>query len=291
MYFRIFILLKNFSFLKFFYTIPVLFFIYFPVLAQIEIIVFLSSFGYIIYYAVDNFLDLYIRLRAKKREKQERIKQRIEKRSKAKTEVIQKKDIKKKDRHIDAEVSEKLREIIKRTQVNISRGYFDSARTLIIEGLALHKDNKDLNLLLADIYEQEKKYQNAEYIYRDLLDIYGEESYILQRLWNIYTLREKTEKSFECYMKALSYDKTNIEVLDILSHLALELKKYKKALKYSTMYLKEKPRTAEKLWIRGYCQEMLWKYSDAAKSYRAVLEIQPYNSEVQERLTSLEKNL
>jgi hypothetical protein len=48
--------------------------------------------------------------------------------------------------------------------------------------LALKKDDKDLNLLLADIYEREKKYQNAEYIYRDLLDDYTDDDYLLQRL-------------------------------------------------------------------------------------------------------------
>jgi hypothetical protein len=39
-------------------------------------------------------------------------------------------------------------------------------------------------------------------------------------------------------------------VLDILAYLALELKDYKKALKYSNQYLKEKPRHAEKLGIK-----------------------------------------
>lgn len=259
-------------------------------LAQIEVFFFLLSFWYIIYYGSDTLLNFYIQLRDKKREKLARIKSRIEKRSKAKTAAAQKQDTEEKEKHVNAETSEKLREIIKRVQVNISRWYLDSARTLIIEWLALHKDNKDLNLLLADVYEREKKYQNAEYIYRDLLDVYGEESYILQRLWNIYTLREKTEKSFDCYVAALSHDKSNTEILDILSHLALELRKFKKALKYSTMYLKEKPRNAEKLWIKWYSQEMLWKYADAAKSYRGVLEIQPYNSEVQERLSHVEKS-
>jgi len=46
----------------------------------------------------------------------------------------------------------------------------------------MSKNNKDLNLLLADIYEREKKYQNAEYIYRDLLDEHSDDDYILQRL-------------------------------------------------------------------------------------------------------------
>jgi tetratricopeptide (TPR) repeat protein len=103
---------------------------------------------------------------------------------------------------------------------------------------------------LADIYEREKKYQNAEYIYRDLLDEYTEDEYILQRLGNIYALRGKNNRAIECYESALKSDRANTEILDILAHLALEIKSYKKALKYSNQYLKEKPRHAEKLSIK-----------------------------------------
>jgi hypothetical protein len=48
----------------------------------------------------------------------------------------------------------------------------------------------------------------------------------------------------------LKFDRGNTEILDILAHLALELKHFKKALKYSNQYLKEKPRNAEKLSIK-----------------------------------------
>lgn len=223
-----------------------------------------------------------------KQEKQEKIKSRIEKRVKA-SEVEPIKELKREVSKYSMVDSEKLREIIKRVQINISRWYLDSARTLIIEGLAMSKHNKDLNLLLADIYEREKKYQNAEYIYRDLLDEHNEDDYILQRLWNIYTLRWKTHKSLECYSEALKQDRNNLEILDILSHLSLEVQDYKKALKYALLFLKEKPRNAEKLSIKWYTLEKLWKYSDALKAYGTVLDLQPYNTEIQERIKSLEK--
>ncbi len=190
---------------------------------------------------------------------------------------------------ISPEQSEQIREISKRAQVNISRGYLESAQSLIIEWLALKKDDKDLNLLLADIYEREKRYQNAEYIYRDLLDENHDDEYILQRLWNVYALRWKNNKALDCYESALKSDRSNTEILDILAHLALELKNHKKALKYSNQYLKEKPRNAEKLWIKWYALEKLWKENEAIKSYREVLQLQPYNTEIQDRIKNLEK--
>jgi len=243
-----------------------------------------------IYYVSERFLLLYLKKQKQKQEKQEIIKSRIEKRAKASAEetVTEQKKEKEVSKYSPVE-SEKLREIVKRVQINISRWYLDSARTLIIEWLAMSKNNKDLNLLLADIYEREKKYQNAEYIYRDLLDEHSDDDYILQRLWNIYTLRGKTEKSLECYSEALKYDRNNSEILDILSHLSIEVQDYKKALKYAMLFLKEKPRNAEKLSIKWYALEKLWKYSDAHKAYSSVLDLQPYNTEIQERIKSLEK--
>lgn len=78
-------------------------------------------------------------------------------------------------------------------------------------------------------------------------------------------------------------------MIDILAHLALELKEFKKSLKYANMYLKEKPRNAEKLGLKGYCLEKLGKNIEAIKSYEQVLQLQPYNSEIQDRIIALEK--
>ena len=48
-----------------------------------------------------------------------------------------------------------------------------------MQGLSLDKNHTKLNLLLADVYEKQEKYQNAEYIYRDMLDESPDDTYIL----------------------------------------------------------------------------------------------------------------
>jgi hypothetical protein len=46
----------------------------------------------------------------------------------------------------------------------------------------MKKQDKELNILLAEIYEREKKYQHAAYIYKDLYDEHQEDVVIMQKL-------------------------------------------------------------------------------------------------------------
>lgn len=260
-------------------------------LFQIEILAFLSSFLYILYYFWER---VFFYVQNKKVEMKERETRRVERSKKQKLQRLQKHDpksAKKAEKNIDPQIkpeqSEQIREISKRAQINIERGYYESARSLIVEGLALKKQDKELNLLLADVYEREKKFQNAEYIYRDLLDTHGDDLYMLQRLWNIYVLRGKTKKAEDTYTIAHKMNKSNTEILDILSHVTLEQKDFKKALKYANLYLKEKPRNIEKLGIKWYTLEKLARNKEAIETYSELLQLQPYNSEVQERVAKL----
>ena len=258
---------------------------------RLEVLCFILSFLYILYYSGDRVFSWYRIISLKKLEKQQKKEER-EKKKKSWESFVKKNEcrwLQRSSVRITHEQSEKIREISKRAHINISRGYYETARILIVEWLALKKEDKELNLLLADVYEREKNYKNAGYIYKDMLDIHEDDEYILQRLWNIYALLGKNKKSFEVYQRAHKRNRMNMEVLDILSHLGLEIQDYKKSFKFANMYLKEKPRDAEKLSIRGYCLEQLGKGEEAVKSYRKVLELQPYNTEVHDRVKALEK--
>ena len=156
-----------------------------------------------------------------------------------------------------------------------------------MEWLTIKKQDKDLNVLLADIYEREKNYQNAIYIYRDMLEIYPWDEQLFKKLAYVYALDWNNEESFQFYEKALKKDRWNIEILDTLAHLALELKDYKKSLRYAGLYLKERPRDGEKLGLKWYCLEMTWETEEAIATYNKLLQIQPYNSEVQDRILHL----
>ncbi|MDA9129145.1 hypothetical protein N9J72_01565 [Candidatus Gracilibacteria bacterium] len=260
-------------------------------LFRIEIFCFFLSFGYILYFFADKIFLIFRARRLKNLEKVSRLEARREKQKESKLTNAQKlvtqKIKQEKPVKSDHKQSEKIRNIIQRAEVNISRGYLESARVLIVEGLTMKKDDKDLNITLADIYEREKKYQNAEYIYKDMLEIHEQDEELLRKLGYVLALQGKNEESFHLYEQAFEKNGSNQEVLDTLSHLGLELKNYKKALKYSNLFLKQKPRDSDKLGIKGYCLEVLGDADEAIIAYRKLLEVQPYNSEVQDRITQL----
>lgn len=263
-------------------------------LVQLEIIFFFLSFLFIIYYFFDSIFSYFRSKKIKRLERIERKKSRKIARWKleeSKQESASDSWIKEKNEWkrnvVSTQDNLKIRNILWRAQVNISRWYLESAKLLIVDGLAIKKDDKDLNLALADIYEREKKYANAESIYRDVLLNHWEDEFTLTRLWYTLALQWNNIESFDVYTLAFELNNENMEVLDTLANLWLELRKYKKALKYSNLFLKQRPRDSEKLWIKGFCHEALWDSEEAIHTYRKLLEVQPYNSEVQDRIEQL----
>ena len=75
-----------------------------------------------------------------------------------------------------------LAELVKHVRTKMARGEFTEARSKIIEGLAIDKWHKDLNCLLASLYERDKDYRKAEFVYKDLILVHDMDSEIYMKL-------------------------------------------------------------------------------------------------------------
>jgi len=180
-----------------------------------------------------------------------------------------------------------LTEILKRAKINSTKWYFDTAKWLIIEWLAIDKFNKDLNLELASIYEKEKNFQNAEYIYKDLLDVMKEDTAVMKKLWYIYAMQWKIDESLNIYTKVHRKNSSDEEVINMLSEITYDLKKHKLCLKYINQYLKFKPRDLDKINMKAICFEELRDFKDAIDSHKKILELQPYNTFSRDKIKEL----
>lgn len=261
-------------------------------LLRIEILIFLVSAAYGLYYIFDIFYKWHKERKNKNNERIEKRKKILEKNKKTKSDAVTSVPSSAwLNGHVSANDMERLRDTIKRVQVNKARGYYDTARSLIVEWLAIDKYNRELNSELWDVYELEEKYKNAEYIYKDMLKVYQDNVNLLKKLGNVFALQWNLQSAVKTYEKAYEKKRDDIEIVDILSTLYFELKNFKKCLKYTKLFLKDKPRDVEKLWMKWYCFEKESKIENSIECYEKILEFQPYNMEVKERIAKLEKKL
>ncbi len=259
------------------------------IILRTEIIVFLWSLFYFLYYIIEKFILTYLNI--KKIIKPDR-KTLEEKAKKIKEKINQNQTKQKKKKNtlikLSPEQNKKIKEIIKRVQINTSKWYFDTAKSLIIEWLAIDKYNKELNIELASIYEKNKDYKKAEFIYKDLLENQEDTFIVLKKLWYNIALQRNFEESLNYFLEAYNKRKNDIETIETIADLMYELKYYKKALKFIKLFLKEYPRNTEKMKMKAYCLEVLWKNKEAFDIYNKILELQPYNSKILEKVQHLE---
>lgn len=259
---------------------------------RIEIVIFIISLWYVLYYLNEKILIIFKNIKNIISPDKKPIQNKINKLKKIEEEKTKKQKEKvKKESKITAKDSKKISEILKRVKLNKSKWYYDTAKSLIIEWLSIDKINKDLNLELASIYEEEKEYVKAEYIYIDLLNAYTNNFEILKKLGYNLAIQKKYEESIDIYLKAHSKNSWDIEVIDFLSNLTYEIKFYKKSLKFIKLFLKQHPRNTEKLKMKWFCLETLGETKDAISTYKKVLDLQPYNSQVIEKIEFLESQI
>jgi len=185
----------------------------------------------------------------------------------------------------------KLTELLKRIHINKVKWYHDKARTLIVEWLAIDKHNKNLNLHLADIYEIEKEYQKSEYIYRDILAKYEWDLDVLTGLAESLAKQEKNKEAINVYLKIHNKKKGDTDILEQLADLTFDIREYSESLMYTKLFLKQVPRNAEKIAMAWFCLERAGDIEKAIHEYEKVIQIQPYNNEIQGRILKLQTKL
>ena len=263
---------------------------------KLEIILLLLAFCYSVYYIFDMIVANYDKIKVfftgSKRQRATRKKTTKDTTAEARTKwrKIKEKayEAKTLTQKLSPEDKSKLDQITKRVHLNKVRWYNEKARTLIIEGLTLDKHNKKLNLELADIYESEQEFSKAEYIYRDLLEKSPDDIETLKSLAASLEMQEKDKSAINTYRKVHKLKQSDIDALEKLSDLTFSIWDYPDALEYTKLYLKQVPRDAEKIAMVWYCLEKDWSIDKAIEHYETVLQIQPYNSEIQTRVTKLQ---
>ncbi|MDP2395573.1 MAG: hypothetical protein Q8M44_01355, partial [bacterium] len=83
-------------------------------------------------------------------------------------------------------------------------------------------------------------------------------------------LQNKFEQSLDIYESIHKKKMADDEVIDILAELAFNIQDYKKALKYSNLYLVSKPRDVDKLFIKAKCLDEMRKTQESYIVYKRI---------------------
>lgn len=189
------------------------------------------------------------------------------------TEILKKDPPKKHDPHI-----EKLYELTKSAKTLIARGLNKEAKSVIIEGISLRKDHRDLNLLLGEIYEAENRFDKAEIIYKDLALAHTDDEEILKHLANNLIITKKTDIAYEIYKKILSLGNDEENALYILANLAREKNDMSDTYHYSRLYLKKWPMDKDMLALLSESQIILGKRKEAIETLTKLKNLSPYDA-------------
>lgn len=173
-------------------------------------------------------------------------------------------------------------EIARLVKTKIARGEFTEAKAKIIEGLTYDKFDKELNCLLASLYERDRDFKKAELVYKDLIIVHDGDSEIYMKLGFALSMQGKYEIAYEIYRKLHAVTGGNDESVDMLANLAYQLERFPDALAYSKEYVKRHPRNIEMLNIVASCQINLGERRDALETLEKLRIIDPYNARVRE---------
>ena len=181
---------------------------------------------------------------------------------------------------VHASKREKITTIVNTAHTLIARGHIEDARSTIINGLALDKDHRELNILMASLYERDHDYTKSEYIFKDLARLYPDDAEILDHLATSLAMQNRYEVSYELYKKVLALSGENEDILYTLTHLSSELSLPEEVYKYAKSYLKQYPKNPEILWL--YSQALITKSErrEAIETLIKLKNLTPYNQEI-----------
>ena len=183
--------------------------------------------------------------------------------------------------------SEFLFALTNQVRTHVARGQTLEARGLIVQWLALEKNHRDLNLILAELYEGDRQFEKAEFIYKDLAEDFPNDGEILEKLANVLIIQKRYDIAREIYKKIVVLTGESEWSLYILTHLASELGNTEEKYEYAKKYQKNWPNNPEILSLLAQAEIALGKRLDAIETLKRLKNLTPYNHEIMETIQKL----
>jgi tetratricopeptide (TPR) repeat protein len=185
------------------------------------------------------------------------------------------------------QVQEKIYQLLGTIKTLVARWQTLEARWLIIQWLALHQEHRDLNIILGSLFEQDRHFDKAELVYKDLAEWYPNDIEILEKLGNVLIIQRRYTIAFEIYKKILIIGGETEAALYIITHLASELGFDQEKYDLAKRYLKRWPNNPEVISLLAQSEILLGLRQDAIQTLIKLKNLTPYNWEIMETIQKL----
>lgn len=160
-----------------------------------------------------------------------------------------------------------------------SDGGFDYGAIYLQMALYLEPDMELVHIALANIYERTKKYDLAIKTYKHIKKDSPLWSRVQLRKALNYNYMEKVDESVDLLKNLIKKRPNDIQSIETLGNILRSHKRYKEALHYYDMAVKQIDKPERKHWVhyyhRGVCYERLNQWDKAEKDLKKAMELDP----------------
>lgn len=186
----------------------------------------------------------------------------------------------------DSKPSGSVRNNFLKADEHFSRKEWPEAEGLLLTVIALDPNHLDAHHKLGMLYMSLGDFSNAELFFNKLINLKKDPVYYSNLGAALYQQQRLVEAA-EAYENAITLDDKRGNRLQSLAQVYHELDNHDKALHYFERAERRKPRDMELKLILADYYERLQRLEEAAAMLKKVLEADPYNDEVKERLGRL----
>jgi len=160
-------------------------------------------------------------------------------------------------------------------RLKVAKKEYADAIVSLEKAHAMHKDDKDISVMLVDLYGKEQQWQKAEAIANELLESSEAKELPQFKLAQLYMGQKKYQEAINEFNKILVVNPKAADVIGGVVNAHLALKQEKKAEEILDTVIAENKDNPVFLTMRAELYRQLKQYSDAERLFNRVIELKP----------------
>ncbi len=160
-------------------------------------------------------------------------------------------------------------------RLRVAKKEYDEAIALLEKAKETHKDDKDISVMLIDLYGQAQKWEKAEQFANELLESSELKEFPHFKLAQLYMGQKKFQQAIDEFNKVLVTKPKAADVIGGLVNAHLALKQQKQAEKILDDILLDDADNSVFLTMRAELYRQLSQFPDAERLFKRVIELNP----------------